>query len=245
MMRLYTSVICLLLLFFSPQILSACSCAGQPSFCEGRSSLATSGLIIYGEKTKDQSDGMQVKVLTTFHGEATSDEIFVRSGNGADCGVWTGQFKVGEQFILSLYPVDNSLPIKAYAMSICGVYWLKVENGIVKGSIAPGVTEIAVSDFPTIANCGNFSPLPSQYAKINIFPNPTKVAFQVDIELENSIQGFFNIYDMAGRFLEKVNIQGTDQVNIPYQVEKLPAGIYLVEVYLWTRRELFKVVVGR
>lgn len=243
-MKLYAWATCLLLLLFSPQFLSACSCAGQPTFCEGFSGLSSLNLIIFGEKTKDKSDGMHVKVLTTFHGEAVSNEIFIRSGNGADCGVSTGQFEVGEQFVLSLYPYDNETPTAAYFMSICGVHWLSVENGKVKGSIAPGVTEIALSDFPTIANCGEFSPLPSQNATINVFPNPATVAFQIDIELDNSIQGSFNIYDMAGRFIEKVAIEGTDQVSIPYQVEKLPAGIYLVEVYLWSRRELFKIVVG-
>lgn len=243
-MKLYTFVTCLILLVFSPQLLSACSCAGPTTFCEGMPSLSSLGLVIFGEKTKDKSDGMHVKVLTTFHGETSSDEVFIRSGNGADCGVWTGQFEVGEQFILSLYPYNNDVPTSAYYMSICGVNWLKVENGKVKGSIAPGVTEIAVDEFTTIADCGDFVPLPSQHATINVFPNPATVAFQVDIELENAIYGSFNIYDMAGRFIEQVAIEGTDEVSIPYPVEKLPTGIYLVEVQLWTRRELFKIVVG-
>lgn len=243
-MKLYAWFSCLLLLLFSPQLLSACSCAGPATFCEGKPGPSSSGLVIFAEKTKDKSDGMEVKVLTTFHGEAASNKIFVRSGNGADCGVWTGQFEVGEQFILSLYPFKDDIPTSVYAMSICTVSWLKVENGVVKGSIAPGVTEVAISDFTTIPDCSDFSPLPSQNATINVFPNPAKVAFQVDIELENAIQGSFNIYDMAGRLIEKVAIEGTNEVSIPYQVEKLPAGIYLVEVYLWTRRELFKIVVG-
>jgi hypothetical protein len=152
---------------------------------------------------------------------------------------------VGQQFILSLYPTDNNTPTKAYTISSCGTHCLKVENGKVKGKIAPDITEIAVSDFPSISNCGDFSPVPSQNALIKIFPNTATTAFQIDIELDNAIQGFFNIYDRAGRFLEKVAIEGNYQVSIPYEVEQLSPGIYLVEVHLWSRRELFKIVVGR
>ena len=248
MKKLYTGICCLLLLLCLPDFLAACSCAGQPTFCQSvvnNNGEVVATLIIFGEKIRNKSDGMDVKLLSTIHGETSTNEIFIKSGNGADCGLWTDQFEVGEQFILSLYPTNNDNPTSAYMISSCGTHWLKVENGKVKGKITPSLTEVAISDFPSISNCGDFSPVPSQNALINVFPNPATTAFQVDIELDNSIQGFFNIYDMAGRFIEKVAIEGTNQVSIPYEVEKLSAGIYLVEVYLWSRRELFKIVVGR
>ncbi len=247
MKKFYAWTFGLLMLLGLPDFLSACSCAGQPSFCEGilnTDGTVNSTLIIFGEKTKEKSNGMDVKILSTFHGLASTEEIFIKSGNGADCGLWTSQFEVGEQFILSLYAINDNISATTYTISICGTNWLKVENGKVMGKIAPGISEIAISDFPSIANCGEFVPIETQDALIKVFPNPATTAFQVDIELDNPIQGFFNIYDMAGRFIEKVAIEGTDQVSIPYQVEKLPAGIYLVEVYLWSRRELFKIVVG-
>ena len=205
-------------------------------------------LIIYGEKTEDQDDGMEVSILSIVHGVETREKVFIRKGNGANCGENTGRFAVGEKFIFALSKVhtEEEEPLQ-YWLSICGVNFLKVEGTKVVGAIAPDLEEIPIDEFHTINNCGIFTPINPIFDNniFKLFPNPASNLLRIEWEFDKRFEGHLNILDSSGRQIRKWELTKDNETKISYDVSPLPAGLYFVELYALDRREVFKIVIQR
>lgn len=112
----------------------ACSCAWRGPF------LATAKeapLIIQGKITRHDtgsSPAMVVYVSEVLKGAMLDSGMVVQMGDGMLCRPTLEVFPLGSEWILALNG-SGSKPGEGWALSHCGEYWLRVENGEVIGSI--------------------------------------------------------------------------------------------------------------
>jgi len=137
MKTFFTSFLLTAVLFLGKT--SACDCIFIEDFCQTVTFQNNGEIhdylnIYHVQVTAQASDGMKVKIFKTFHGEMlTGAEIFITSGNGADCQLITSQFQVGKEMVIA---AGKATDTDLWWISECGVSWLPVENGIVSGAIA-------------------------------------------------------------------------------------------------------------
>lgn len=67
---------------------------------------------------------------------------------------------------------------------------------------------------------------PQQHTNWSVFPNPGTDAFYLRSALPYD-RGYMSLYDMHGRRLMRMPLQ---DAYTPYQIERLPAGLYIIEV---------------
>jgi hypothetical protein len=88
---------------------------------------------------------MDVVVLERLKGPPIARDIRIWGDNGALCRPYVSGFARGSEWILAIRPQSAEAPGRAdYYIPGCGAYWLKVENGRVRGHIrtgAPGTPE--------------------------------------------------------------------------------------------------------
>jgi hypothetical protein len=224
---------------FTINRLQACSCVYIETFCEtlGFTDTIYHELIVYGTVTKITNQGMEVAVAERLYGNDNSAFIFVRSGNGADCGESANRFEVGQQLILALQKYYNSNPPDdiIYWLSICGINWLSVENGYVKGPIAPGDVFLRYEDFKKASTCEafeQFQPTGPGDLEIKVYPNPVKDLLYV--EVGESVESFdYIISDICGKIVLRgirEEVEAEAQITIELPVERLSSGLYFMKV---------------
>lgn len=245
---LYTlACLTLSLLFFSPK-LSACSCAYVETFCESQTfgtDTINAHLIIYGKKIRRENGGMRVEVLQSLHGTVSGQSLFVRNGDGADCGMFTDNFENGKEFILSLSPDwRESQGESRYFISICGVNVLEVESGIVKGNIAPGVKSIPLEDFNTISDCGQLPPI-SGGLEMRLGPIPTADQLEFKLTFSGQLAGSARLFNAIGQEVSRFPIDGENFWEKTIDVKRFSPGVYFMEVDVVGRREVVKIVIQR
>ena len=246
---LYKSLLWIALVALAHPIL-ACSCAYVETFCEsqtfGTDTIGTP-LIVYGEKIRSENRGMRFDVFQVLHGELNSQSIFIRDGNGADCGMHTDAFATGKQFILALWPSwqEEEGPEKEYWVSICGLNFLEVEAGIVKGKISPGVNSIPLAAFNTLDNCGNLPPIVGGGLEVRLGPNPTDATLQVKVSLSGSFSGSARLFNALGQEIKRYAMEGENLWEKAVDVSRYAPGVYFMEVQVAARRKVFKFIVQR
>ncbi|NRB53445.1 MAG: T9SS type A sorting domain-containing protein [Saprospiraceae bacterium] len=248
MKLLYTFIgLGLSLLFFTPN-LQACSCAYVETFCESQTfgtDTINTHLIIYGKKVRRENGGMRVEVLQTLHGSAAGQSLFVRDGNGADCGMFTDTFEDGKEFIFALSPDwRESQGQSGYMISICGVNVLEVESGIVKGNIAPGIKSIALEDFNTIGGCGELAPIAGGL-EIRLGPVPTANEVELKLAFGGQLLGSARLINALGQELSRFSIEGEGTWEKTIDIRRFSPGIYFVEIEVLGRRAIRKILVQR
>jgi hypothetical protein len=112
----------------------ACSCAWRGPFLtvSRDAPLVVRGKII--RHHPGQAPSMDVLVLETFKGGLLDSGMVVQMGDGMHCRPAVEGFPPGSEWILALNG-PGSKPGKGLALSHCGEYWLRVEDGQVVGSI--------------------------------------------------------------------------------------------------------------
>lgn len=141
---------------------------------------------------------------------------------------------------MSEYDDDN------YALSFCHISFVKIENGILKGSIAAGVESHPYKDLDALEDCGKGLNLFFVSSSLSIFPNPTLS----DIRIKNI--GYSNsesilqleVIDAIGRKIrfykkEEGILVGEEWI---INVSELAAGLYFFKLISNNREEVFRVV---
>lgn len=234
----YVILIFFISLIAQPQTMLACSCAFIPTFCETvdqGDGIDSSFVLVHAEVERKMHDGMHLKVWDVLFGEAVPTSIFVPKGDGADCSVNTDLFDQGREYLFALRSFDNR-----FWLSICGVTWLEVRDGVISGAIAPGIDEVALDAFHTVAACGETaSPLNS----FSIGPNPVGVQMVVSTKalLEEPID--LRIYDIAGREVLQQDVLIPAYYPFEIDVSHLPAAIYVVTAEYKGIRRTYKIAV--
>jgi len=112
----------------------ACSCAWRGPFLVAAKDAP---LIIQGKITRHdtgKSPAMGVHVSEVLKGGMLDSGMVVQMGDGMHCRPTLEGFPPGSEWILALNG-SGSKPGEGWALSHCGEYWLRVENGKVIGSI--------------------------------------------------------------------------------------------------------------
>jgi hypothetical protein len=237
-----------LALFFFLGKTTACDCLGAESFCktityENNGEIWSHVNIYLIEVTAQKARGMKVKVAKTYFGKnLNGSSIFITSGNGADCILVTNQFQVGEKLIIA--PSEHS---GEWYISECGVFVLKVKNGLVKGPIADGITEIPLAEFPTLANCGNLQLNAANEAATPdlIQVSPTLATDYVLLKSPVALPAALTlrVFDVAGRQVFQSDFPAD---SVPFEkiipIENWNSGIYFFNLKIAGKQHTAKVV---
>jgi len=77
---------------------------------------------------------MRVSILETISGNTATNEIEIWGDNGSQCRPYVTQFPIGTEWMLAISR-DHIPENPTYAISVCGAYWLKIENDRAFGRI--------------------------------------------------------------------------------------------------------------
>lgn len=194
--------------------------------------------------------GITVKVVQTFGGTSLpNDTLTVWGDNGALCRIYLDGIPDGDTMIFGLnqtdlmgnviwnsqYPPDLEEP-GDYMVSVCGVYALNYDNGMVTGWItAPMEQSMSLGDFGAmVTNCSQGVGVEEEEGQdpfIVRYDDGTPV-----IELSTAQAGAtLCVFDAQGHIIRSIGWQGE-----PYRIQGLAAGAYLVQVATadrrWSRR---------
>jgi len=131
-----------------PSAVFACSCMWAGGFL----TVAPNAEIVVHVRVRDYHGrnrkvdlAMDVLVLERLKGPPIARDIRIWGDNGALCRPYVSAFPRGSEWILAIRPQAAEMPGRSdYYIPGCGAYWLKVENGRVRGHIragAPGMPE--------------------------------------------------------------------------------------------------------
>ena len=235
---------------FSPflQKVTACDCFYIPTFCqaityENNGEIRDYLHIYHVTVAVKQTDGMSVNIHQTFFGENLAGQsIFISSGDGANCNLITSQFEVGESLVIAAAKsIDN------WYMSECYVSFLKVENGMVSGAIAEGVTNVPLAEFHTLANCGDLQLNPISEPNIPDYISLTPTLTDGTVILKSLIQLpadlHLQVFDVAGRQIFQTTIRNNGAlVEETIHMRDWASGLYLFQAAVAGQKEVYKVV---
>lgn len=77
---------------------------------------------------------MRVEILEVIAGSTETNTIEIWGDNGAQCRPYVTQFPIGTEWILGIGS-DFAPTNPTYVISVCGAYWLKVDNDQAIGRI--------------------------------------------------------------------------------------------------------------
>ena len=116
-----------------------CFCTWQGSFLDvaGQSPLIVHGRVLRHHTAPNPE--MSVLVLETLKGGLLDSGLRIAMGDGMHCRPALEGFLPGSEWVLALNG-PGAKPDKSLALSHCGEYWLRVENGVASGRILAGAT---------------------------------------------------------------------------------------------------------
>jgi len=172
---------------------------------------------------------MIVDVLENLQREVNENELLVKGGNGGDCGENLMQFSVDDTLILALevWPIMGD---STMVLTICGLRFLRYENGLVLGQITETLTSQPLDEFKNnLLTCGN-SPVSSNEISLEdlkIFPNPVSDILQI----ESKDQSILNVelFNSQGQVLTQASIKDVHAISM--KTDSLEKGIYFLKIH--------------
>lgn len=224
-------------IIFFPKINTACTCASQLSFCEmvtDENGDLLPLLIFRGELI----EGINIKVNQKIHGDISLGEI---SFTVHQCTNFYGDFEVGKEYIFALGNTGDGY----FALS-CGIWYLEIEDEVVKGNITPEIESIDYHNLSSLSECGNGFGFFNVENDLDLFPNPTTANVKIantNLTL-GSEQINLNIYDLVGRKIQSfIRPEGILPESFwVIDIENYPIGLYLFEFVAIDQRKTFKIV---
>jgi len=222
----------------------ACSCSGPSDFISTVSKQNfPPGLIVRGEKTADHHYGMKFRIKEVLKGEENRSEITVWGDNGALCRVYASGFAVGEELILALYKTDkmgNSISASEYpenlekdgdyALSICGVHYLRAKNSQVTGPITASESSMHYTKFKH--HLGVTEPVPGEGEAFLVYPNPARFGlFKISYNLPETTELTVSLYNVIGMEVKKLQFDLLKESGtIEIDTQDVRTGVYFVEI---------------
>ncbi len=185
---------------------AACDCIFIPTFCESitfnNNGQIQDYLSVHRIKvTAILGHSIKATVHQTYAGDIlVGHQLTILDGSGADCVlIATGFLEEEAEYIIGSQGNSSNI-----TLGECGVYFLKVENDVVTGAIAPGITSVPLADFHNTVNCGDLTPAgeadPGVLGGLEV--RPTIVTDEVEILTKSFIlydDLKVTIYDLSGK----------------------------------------------
>jgi len=222
----------------------ACDCEAYPSFCESitykNNGQILDGLHVYlGTVSEKTGIGVNLLAERTYFGEINTGQILSLRSGGTDCSVIFDDFQVGEQYIIAARKSNDN----TWGLFNCGVHYLLVENGMVTGGIAPGVSTVPLADFANMANCGTLEAGNELDFLLKVAPTLTSNEVNITTRLLSPFPIQVTVFDAAGRLVSQ-NKENEFDLNKPIALDThaWAAGVYFVRMELLNQRKTVKVV---
>lgn len=215
----------------------ACSCIFVETFCESigpSSEQIWMDIIALGRVKEKTSRGMYVEIIDPIYGDASSN-IFIRKGNGADCGISTDIFPEGSLYIFGATEYYDKSEGEMYWLNSCLVSYLEFRAGNVIGAIAGSTEQQNYTDFRKGVKCNLLESLPKNQSgalSASVFPNPTAQNIWFVLNTDHS-QVDYNLFSLDGKIILK-GIRKELEAGIPNEIDlqhlSLPAGFYILQI---------------
>ncbi len=254
------SVLLVVLAALSGHPLQACSCFGPQTFCGTLNPQPPEfpepqwwipDAIVLVVKLADVEYGVNVKVVQSFTGDLQVDTVIRVWG---DCGLLCRHYvngpSNGDTLLWAIQHTDlmgngpcgtNFEQPQDWALSVCGVYWLNYDNGMVSGPLTvEGATEtVTLQGFADLIN-GCLSTgvqVVAAYDAIQVrYVDGTPVLSCADIAQGADLL----IMDAQGRAVLRRRWNG-----LPLSFDNALPGVYIAQVYAGGRKWVRKMVVGK
>ena len=221
-----------------PTINFGCTCAPPPTFCDGITGPNGEILpnVILRGKLIDNSPGMEIEVSESIYGEVNQSRIKL---GFTQCTAFTNELEDNEEYIFALAKNNDSFfPIG------CTIFFLKIENEVVKGKIAPGIESIKYKKLGDLKDCNAAFETADIKNTASIFPNPTGGdVFIKNLSTENSLEDLkIEIFDILGRKVTGFNQTEAilPEENWTINIERLAPGVYFFKLSGNHREGFFK-----
>lgn len=235
----------------------ACSCFGPQTFCETLNPQPPQfpepewwipSDIIMAVKVNDVQYGADMKVVQTYRGDLQSEQVIRVWGDcGLLCRHYVNGLASGDTVIWALQACDlsgngscgTSFEMAGdYQLSICGIYWLNYDGGMVSGPLySAGVNEsISVGEFAALVD-GCLS------TGIHATPDADPVIVRYDgstpvIELSGAPANI-ELFDPQGKQVFRRAWNGT-----PLRLEGLRSGVFILRItrgdQQWARKAIVR-----
>ena len=202
----------------------ACSCIFIDNFCEhltygNNGNIQDLWTIHHAKITSTSTAGVGIEIIKTFHGnDLQGKSAFITQGNGGDCRIFTDTFSVGEEYIFTANINENDFWMVTY----CGVSYLKIENDMVLGQLTPNITQVPLSGFEDLMDCGDMTVTSTNEPTFDpqIIVAPTLANNEVNIKTTspNYFELNLSVYDASGKLVYKQGIKDFN-VNTEINVE--------------------------
>lgn len=220
-----------ILLIISQNSIYACSCSHYEAvFCRN---VHEGHKIVRGVVT-DQPDVhlMEFSILENINNEIVEDTILVLGQDGVNCGEYLEQFAVNDTLILALNTWEINGTEFWHLMGLCGLHFLRFENGLVSGQITDDFTSQDLQGFKdNLLSCIDMEvpvlEVDKNELEINVFPNPVSGNFQI-----GAFQPQINAYDIynSGGTLIASKIFDQPEEKIDIYSGDLGQGIYYIRI---------------
>lgn len=209
---------------------TACSCYPyEPVFCRiVGPGLNVVSVVVLDQPTIDSST-MRVKVLENLNKTIVEDTITIIGQDGLNCGESLYLFNLQDTLILGLLELANQS--KWYLEGFCGLHYLRLENGMVKGQITDTDTIKTYQLFKDdltfcLALRVNTEDHLRLVNQLKVFPNPASAL--VNVHSDQSILSY-ELYHTSGQLLDTRHYKELNDA-IEINTGHLEFGIYYLRI---------------
>lgn len=239
-MKKYITLLILLILL-GPSKGFSCSCLTPSSFCESITDENGQTLewvtAIVRAKLVSDTNRKDVQVSEVIYGSIAQSEMVILYDW---CTLYVHELEFGAEYIFALKEFEGD-----FSLLNCAVSFLKIENEVVKGAIAPGINSMDYKDLASLETCGDAFKFFSLDRHVKLFPNPTIDHIKIqNIHDEASINLDLRVYDIHGRLiLMRSNVQGIlPEEQWVIDIESYSSGVYLFKISTAFQELVYRVV---
>jgi len=231
----------LLATFLFPNNCIGCSCLAPSSFCEsitGSDGRINPEIILRGKIIGSSSEGKEIEVGQLIFGDIDQTEFILSLGL---CTLYYQELEDGTEYVFALSKHNE----KFYLIN-CAIGFLKIENEIVTGKIAPGIKQINYEQIFNLESCGDAFDQFDFKKDLKLFPNPTTDVIRVNNT--SSKKTFENlqvrIFDSIGREIAKYTKMDSilPEEDWRINIQDFASGVYLVQISNRYQEVSYKIV---
>lgn len=234
----------LLAFFFSPTMNLACTCGQSETFCETLSKHSTpinELAVLKGKVISWSFEEIEVEVLESICGNISQNNIIISLNMCTYYHDNLNMSQEGKEYLFALYQYENN-----FTAPSCAVWYLEVENDLVKGSITAEIKSIAYHKLNSLKSCGNAANFFSLKKYVSISPNPTIGEIRIaNTSGKNPLKELkIKIFDTSGRLVQNHSKPNGILSEEPWTIslQNFPPGIYLIQLFANNTNEVFKII---